>query len=310
MKKLKVVFMGTPLFSVPILEELIDKTNVVMVVTSPDAYIGRKRVLTPCPVKEVALKNNIPVFSPSNIKKDYNDIIDINPDIIITCAYGQIIPKVLLNLPSLGCINIHASLLPKYRGGAPIHRAIMEGNAETGITIMYMDVGMDSGDMIKSKSIKIEDSDNLESLSNKLSLLGKEMIIECLPSIIDGTNERVAQDITKVTFAPIITRDNELINFNKSAREVYNLFRALTPEPLPYFKLLNTEFKIAECEIVKEVGKAGTIIKVDKDSFTIMCSDNGLKITKIKPKGKNTMSVRDFFNGFNKEELLGKEIEL
>ncbi len=308
MKNLKVIFMGTPLFSVPILEELINKTNVIMVVTSPDAFVGRRKTLTACPVKETALKYNIPVFSPENIKKDYQRIIDIKPDIIITCAYGQIIPKILLDLPSLGCINIHASLLPKYRGGAPIHWAIMNGDTETGITIMYMDETMDSGDMIDAVSIKIKSDDNLETLSNKLSLLGRDMIINVLPSIINKTNKRIKQDITKVTYAPIITREDELLNFNKTAFEVYNQIKALSPEPLAYFKILSTEFKVVECEIVEVIGQTNTVVAVDKKSFTIMCVDKGIKITKIKPKGKNIMNVQDFFNGFNRDLLLSEEV--
>ena len=144
MKDLKVIFMGTPLFSVPILEKLIINTNVVGVVTSPDAYVGRKKILTPCPVKKCALEHGIKVYSPIKIRDDYEFLKELNPDIIITCAYGQIVPKGVLDIPRLGCVNIHASLLPKYRGGAPIHYAIMNGDEYTGITLMYMDVGMDS----------------------------------------------------------------------------------------------------------------------------------------------------------------------
>ncbi|MDD2505292.1 MAG: methionyl-tRNA formyltransferase [Bacilli bacterium] len=308
MKKLKVVFMGTPDFSVPILKELIKNTNVVLVVTSPDAYIGRKRILTECPVKKTALLNNIPVFSPKDIRKDYKEIINIEPDIIITCAYGQIIPKILLDLPPLGCINIHASLLPKYRGGAPIHHAIIKGDKKTGITIMYMDEKMDSGDMIKSQSIKIDDYDNIETLSSKLSILGTKMIIEVLPSIISGTNKKIKQNIKQVTYAPIITREDEKLDFNMLSADVFNKIRALSPAPLAYFKMLNTEFKIVECEVTSAIGTTSTVISVDKTSFTIMCLDKGIKITKIKPKGKNIMSTKDFFNGFNKEELLDKEV--
>lgn len=308
MNNLRVVFMGTPIFSVPILEELIKNTNVVLVVTSPDAFVGRKKVLTACPVKELALKYNISVFSPEKIRQDYEEVVKANPDIIITCAYGQIIPKELLELPRLGCINIHASLLPKYRGGAPIHRAIMNGDKETGITIMYMDEGMDSGDIIKKEVVKIENTDNLETLSNKLSLLGKKLIIETLPNILNRTNERIKQNLEEVTYAPIIKREDELINFNRNAEDIFNQIRALSPEPLTYFNLLDNEYKIAECEIIDSKGKPGEIISVDKNSFTIMCLDKGIKITKIKPKGKNIMTVKDFFNGFKKETILGKEV--
>ena len=298
MKKLKVIFMGTPLFSVPILKSLIENTNVILVVTSPDAYVGRKKILTPCPVKEVALEANIPVYSPLNIKESYQEIIDKQPDIIITCAYGQIIPKELIELPHLGCINIHASLLPKYRGGAPIHHAILNDEKETGITIMYMDEGMDSGDIISKQSIRIEETDNLEALSNKLSLLGKEMIIKELPLIINHKNNREKQNLNEVTYAPIIKREHERIDFNKTAKQVFDLVRALSPEPLAYFIIDNIDYKVVECNIVESKGKIGTITNVDKDSFTIMASD----------KGKNIMTVRDFFNGYNKNNFINKEV--
>ncbi|MDD4187932.1 MAG: methionyl-tRNA formyltransferase [Bacilli bacterium] len=308
MKNLKVIFMGTPFFSVPILEKLIEQTNVVLVVSMPDAVVGRKKILTASPVKKLAIENDIPVFSPKKIRDDYKIIEGLKPDIIITCAYGQILPKVLLDFPRLGCINIHASLLPKYRGGAPIHHAIMNGDAETGITIMDMDEKMDAGDIIKQKSLKINIGDNLETLSNKLSLLGRDIIIEVLPSIINGTNKRVKQKLAKVTYAPIIKRENELLDFHKSADEVYNLVRALSPSPYAYFNLFNSQYKIVSCEVTLGKGLPGVIISVAKDSFTIMCKDKGIKITKIKPTGKNEMTVKDFFNGFDKEKLLGKEV--
>lgn len=308
MKNLKVVFMGTPVFSVPILEELIKETDVVLVVSMPDAPVGRKKILTASPVKKVAIENDIPVFCPNKIRNDYQIITDLNPDIIITCAYGQILPKDLLEVPNLGCVNVHASLLPKYRGGAPIHHAIINGDPETGITIMYMDDKMDAGDIIKQESVLIEEDDNLETLSNKLSCVGRDLLMEVLPSIISGTRERIKQELDKVIFAPIIKREDELLDFNKTAREVYNLVRALFPSPYAYFKLFDNEYKVVSCEIVEEKGSRSFVTSATKDSFTIMCADNGIKITKIKPKGKNEMTVKDFFNGFNKDNLLGKEV--
>jgi len=308
MEKIKLIFMGTPAFSVPILDALIRNYDVVLVVTSPDAPIGRKRVMTACPVKELALKHNIPVFSPTKIRTDYELIKEINPDIIVTCAYGQIIPEGLLKIPRLGCINIHGSLLPKYRGGAPIHHALMNGDKETGITLMHMDKGMDSGDMIIKETIEIEDNDNIESLSNKLSLLGTKMIIEHLPAIIKGTLPREKQIEEEITFSPIIKREHELIDFYKTNEEVYNLFRALSPTPLPYFVMNGNEYKIAECEKVDVKGKVSRVVEVNKDSFTIMCQNGGIKITKIKPFGKSIMTVKDYFNGIKKESLMEVEV--
>lgn len=307
MKNLKVIFMGSPLFSVPVLEKLNNNVNIVAVVTSPDAPVGRKKILTKCPVKEKAITLGLPVYSPTSLRKDYQFIKDLNPDMIITCAYGQILTEEILNIPKLGCFNLHGSLLPKYRGGAPIHYALLNGDQETGITLMYMDKGMDSGDMIEQETIKISDEDNIETLTNKLSLLASKMIIEHLPSLIKQTNKRQKQDETKVTFSPIITRKDEHLNFNKTSKEVYNHIRALSPNPLPNFILDDIEYKIAECEITSAHGKPSTIVEVNKNYIVIMCKDKGIKITKLKPTGKNIMTVKDFLNGYHKE-LLNKEV--
>ena len=305
MKDLKVIFMGTPLFSVPILKELINNTNVIGVVTAPDAYIGRKKILTPCEIKKVAIENNIRVFSPVKLRLEYQDIIDLKPDIIITCAYGQIVPKEVLDAPRLGCINIHASLLPKYRGASPIYSAILNGEKETGISLMYMAEGLDTGDIIKMEKIEIDDYDNMETLSNKLSSLAAKMIIEELPSIINGTNKRIKQDDSQSSYVGLIKREDEHLDFNMDVKDVYNKYRALSPSPLANFILDDMEYKIGECEIVNDLGGVGKIIKEDKDSFTIGCINGSLKITKIKPLGKNLMSVKDFKNGYH-NELVGK----
>lgn len=308
MKDLKVIFMGSPLFSVPVLEELNKNVNVVGVVTAPDAYVGRKKVLTMCPVKEKAVSLGLKVYSPIKLRSDFEFIKELNPDMIITCAYGQILNEELLNIPKLGCFNLHGSLLPKYRGGAPIHYALLNGDEKTGITLMYMDKGMDSGDMIAKEEIKIEDNDNIESLTSKLSVIASNMIIKYLPSLIDGTNNREKQDISKVTFSPIITREDEHLDFNLSAKEIYNRYRMLSPNPLPNIKIDDIEYKIAECKIVDTSGKISTVVSKDKNSFTIMAKDKGILVTKIKPIGKNIMNVRDFFNGYH-DEIVGKEVK-
>ena len=308
MKDLRVIFMGSPLFSVPVLEELNKNVNVVGVVTAPDAYVGRKKVLTMCPVKEKAVSLGLKVYSPIKLRSDYEFIKELNPDMIITCAYGQILCEEILNIPKLGCFNLHGSLLPKYRGGAPIHYALLNGDEKTGITLMYMDKGMDSGDMIAKEEIKIEDNDNIESLTNKLSIVASNMIIKYLPSLIDGTNNRVKQDISKATFSPIITREDEHLNFNVTAKEIFNRYRMLSPNPLPNIKIDDIEYKIAECKIVDASGKVSTVVSKDKNSFTIMAKDKGIMVLKIKPIGKNIMNVKDFFNGYH-DEIIGKEVE-
>jgi len=308
MKDLKVIFMGTPVFSVPILTELIANCNVIMVVSAPDAFIGRKKILTPCPIKKLALAHGIKVFTPEKIRTNYEPLKEANPDIIITCAYGQIVPQEVLDIPRLGCINIHASLLPKYRGGAPIHHAIMNGDSETGITLMYMDKGMDTGDIIKKEVVSIEPNDMLDTLSNKLSALGAKIIIEELPNIINGTNERIKQNDEEATVANLIKREHEHLDFSKTKEEVYNLIRALSPRPYPYFIVDGLEYKIVEARKTDATGKVGTIIEVAKDYFVIMCANGGIKVTKIKPFGKTIMLVSDYFNGFKKETLVGKEV--
>ena len=191
MKDIKVIFMGTPEFAVPVLEGLIENTNVIMVVTQPDKEVGRHHELQATPIKKVALEHNIPVYQPTKVRQEYDPIINAGADIIITCAYGQIIPEIILNTPRLGCINVHASLLPRLRGGAPIHHAIIDGYTKTGITIMYMNTKMDQGDIISQREIPILDTDTTESLHDKLSVLGRDLLLDVLPSIFDKTNTRV-----------------------------------------------------------------------------------------------------------------------
>ena len=212
MKDKKVVFMGTPEFSLNVLESLIENCNVIAVVTQPDKEVGRKHVLTISPVKALALKHNIKVLQPRKLRNEYQDIIDLNPDVIITCAYGQILPYELLSYPKYKTINVHASLLPKLRGGAPIQRAIMEGYKKTGVTIMRTEAGMDDGDMISSYEIEIKDDDTYETLSSKLSVIGKDLLIKTLPSIFDGTCKYIKQNEDEVTFAKIIKKEDEYLN--------------------------------------------------------------------------------------------------
>ncbi|MBQ3020933.1 MAG: methionyl-tRNA formyltransferase [Bacilli bacterium] len=306
MKNLKVVFMGTPDFAVPVLKTLIENTNVVLVVSQPDAYVGRKKVLTPSPVKQLALENNIEVFTPYKIREDYEKIIETNPDIIITCAYGQIIPKILLDLPKYKCINVHASLLPKYRGGAPIHAAILNGDDKTGITIMYMAEGMDDGDIIKKESINILDNDNINTLSEKLSTLGSKLLIEALPNIISGNITRIKQNESEVTFAYTIKREDEKIDFNKTYKEIYNKVRALLPRS--YFILNGIEYKVISIRYENKNGKISTVNSIYKDGIGISCKDGEVVITEFIPAGKKQMQANSYLNGIDKKSILGVKI--
>lgn len=311
MKKLKVVFMGTPTFSVPILQSLIEKTNVVLVVSQPDREKNRKGELLPTPIKELANKYNIDVFQPSNIKKEYQKIIEYNPDIIITCAYGQIIPETLLNYPKYGCINVHGSLLPKLRGGAPIHHAIINGDKTTGITIMYMDKKMDSGDIINQKEIPILDTDNLDSLYKKMSILGRDLLISTLPSIINGTNKRIKQDENEASFGLNITKEEEKIDFTKSSLEIHNLIRGLSSIPGAYCMLNGKRLKIYGSNMtnIPSLNNPGKIEKIDKTGIYINTVDNIIIFNDIKLEGKKRCLVKDFINGIKMEDYLGKNIE-
>jgi len=308
---MKVVFMGTPDFAVNVLQGLIDNYEVVGVVSQPDKRVGRHQELVNTPVKELALKYNIPVFQPEKIRVEYDDILALEPDIIVTCAYGQIIPKEILDYPRLGCINVHASLLPKLRGGAPIHKSIIDDYGVTGITIMYMDVKMDNGDIISQREVKILDSDNLESLHDKLSVVGTELLLDTLPSIIDGTNSRTKQNEDEVTYAYNIKREEEHIDFNKTSREIFNLIRGLSPIPSANAILFDKEMKIYESKISDKNynGKSGEIVDVTKEGIVVKTSDGAIVLTTIKPFGKKKMDAFSYVNGIGKDNLIGKVFE-
>ena len=311
MHGIKIIFMGTPDFSVPVLEGLINNYNVVGVVTQPDKIVGRNKTITPTSVKKCALEHKIKVFQPEKIKNDYNDILTLNPDIIITCAYGQIIPKEVLNYPKYGCINVHASLLPKLRGGAPIHHAIIDGYDKTGITIMYMDQKMDTGDIISTKETPIYKNDTVGSLHDRLSIMGKELLLETLPNIITGKTNTIKQNNEEATYAWNIKKEEEIINFNKSSLEVFNQIRGLNPFPGAYSVLDGKLIKIYESKIGNNKYNTPYEIKeIYKDGIGISTNDGEIIITKIKPFGKKMMSVKDYLNGIkDKESLIGKRFD-
>lgn len=301
--------MGTPDFAVPILETLIQNTNVVLVVSQPDKKVGRKQILTKTPIHEVADKYGISVFQPEKIRNDYERILEVKPDIIITCAYGQIIPKVLLDLPRLGCINVHASLLPKLRGGAPLHHAIIDGLDKTGVTIMYMDEAMDTGDIISTISYDIKSSDTTEDIHDTLRELGAKLLIDTLPSIVTGTNRRIKQNDTEATYGYNITREEEHIDFNKSGILIDRLVRGLYSWPLANTIIGDTEYKIVAGYFVKGIGNPGMISDISKKVLGIGCLDGTYYVTKIKPAGKKIMDIKDFLNGIDIEEFKSRSIK-
>ncbi len=309
MKKVKIVFMGTPIFSVPVLEGLIENYHVVGVVTQPDKEVGRKKILTPSPVKELALKNNIPVLQPAKIRTDYQDILALKPDLIVTCAYGQMIPSAILEYPKYGCINVHASLLPKLRGGAPIHKAIIDGYMKTGITIMYMIDRMDAGDIISQEETLITHEDTEGTLHDRLSLMGKNLLLKTLPDLLEGKIQATAQDESEVTYAYNITREEEHLDFHKTTLELYNQIRGLNPTPGSFALLDGKIIKIYAASMSDSFYTEradGEISRIYKDGFGVSTKDGELIITEIQPEGKKPILVKDYFNGINPETLLGK----
>lgn len=308
MKDLRVVFMGTPDFAVPVLEKLILNTKVVLVVSQPDKCVGRKRELVPTPIKKKALEYNIPVFQPEKVKLDYEEIVLARPDIIITCAYGQIIPKVLLDLPRLGCINVHASLLPYLRGGAPLHHAIIDGYKETGVTIMYMDEAMDTGDIISTVTYPLKDTDTVGTVHDNLMEMGANLLMETLPSIINGTNKRIKQDNSKATYAYNISRSDEHLDFSGSGLLVERKVRGLNPWPLANTLFDDEEIKIISGYFVLGKSIPKKINVVTKDSLGIGCSDGIYYVTALKPSGKKVMDIKSYLNGMDKDKLLAKKI--
>jgi len=297
----RIVFMGTPDFSVPILKALVDSEyEVVLVVTQPDRPKGRKKILTPPPVKTEAEKHKIKVFQPEKIAEAYDQILDYDPDLIVTAAYGQILPKSLLDAPEYGCINVHASLLPELRGGAPIHYAIMQGKKETGVTIMYMVEQLDAGDMLSQSKVTIEENDHVGSLHDKLSEAGAELLLETLPRLFAKEISPIKQDDTKATFAKNIKREQEKIDWTQEHSAVYNHIRGLNPWPVAFTTYENKNMKIwwGEKDHATYDGTSGEIVKIEDDGFVVVCGDHkGVKVTEIQPAGKKRMKVKDFLQG-------------
>ena len=312
-KDLKIVFMGTPDFAVPILEGLFENYEVKGVVTQPDKKVGREGKITEPQVKKRALEHMTLVLQPENIKEQWQDVVSLHPNLIITCAYGQILPRELLVYPEYGCINVHASLLPKLRGGAPIHHAIMDGYKETGMTIMYMSPEMDKGDIISQKKIAIDDDDTAESLHDKLSIIGRDLLLETIPSIVDKTATRIKQNDDEATYAYNITKEDERIDFSATRRQVYNKVRGLNSWPGAYAMLDSKRIKIWKCYMSDNNFTGlldGQITNIYNDGIGVKVSNGEIVITELQPEGKKKMSARSYINGFqNKEELIGKIME-
>ena len=308
--KERIVFMGTPNFAAYILEGLLKADyNIVGVVTQPNKEVGRKRVLTPSPVKEIALKYNLPVLTPARIRKDFEGVLNLEPDLIISSAYGQIIPSDILNYPKYKCINTHGSLLPKYRGGAPIQRAIINGETKTGITIMYMNEKMDEGDILYQREMDIDINDTNSSLFDKLSKLSLDMLLEFLPKIFNGDIKPIAQDHSKATYAPNLEKEIEHIFFNKETLKVYNHIRGLLDNPGCFFMMQGKKYKIEKVDFeLSENTRTNIFVGLEKDYLRFDCIDGFIKVYVIKPEGKNSMDSKSFFNGVGRN-LVGVTLE-
>ena len=299
-----VVFMGTPEFAVPILQSLIDNPeyDVQAVLTQPDHHIGRKRTLHQSPVKELAEQYNIEVLQPAKLSKspEMEKIISLQPDLMITAAYGQFLPTKLLAAAKIAAINVHGSLLPKYRGGAPIQYSIINGDKETGVSIMYMVKKMDAGDIISQRSIPIEDTDDSGTMFKKLSLLGRDLLLETLPKLISGGVNPVAQDPDKIVFSPNITSEQEQIDFRLPARLIDAKVRGLRPAPLGNMVIDGLRTKIYDVTPLEEKTdlEPGKVVRVTKHQLVIAAGDGTTyQINKLKPAGKKAMDITSYLNG-------------
>jgi methionyl-tRNA formyltransferase len=310
----KIVFMGTPDFSVPVLRKIIDEGyEVIGVVTQPDRPVGRKKVLTPPPVKVEAMNHGIPVYQPEKIrqKDEMEKILSLNPDLIITAAFGQILPKEILDAPTHGCINVHASLLPELRGGAPIHYALIQGKEKTGITIMYMVEKLDAGDILTQVEVEITEEDNVGTLHSKLSEAGAALLSETLPKLLEGKLTAIPQNNEEATFAYNIKREQEKIDWFKTGKEIYNHIRGLNPWPVAFTTLDGQTLKIWRAEKVLGMKSEvpGTILKNDPDGITVSSGDETtIKIKELQPSGKTKMTSEEFYRGAGSKILVGSRL--
>ena len=307
MRTERIIFMGTPEISAHVLEGLISSGyNVIALIAQPDRPVGRKKILEPVPTKVVAEKHQIPVYQPVKIRKEYEFVKELNPDVIITLAYGQIVPQGLLDIPRLGCINLHGSLLPKYRGAAPIQYALMNNDKVTGMTLMKMVKEMDAGEMYATEEVEISPLDNSTSLFNKMGEAALKLILRVLPSYLDGQLPGVPQDESLVTFAPSIKPEEEKLDLNKSKEELFGYIRALSDLPGAYLYLHDLKLKIYRSEIISDeiIGQVGEIVKADKKGLYLQTLNGILSLKEIQLEGKKRMDYLSFENGH--PNLLGE----
>lgn len=309
-ENLRILFMGTPEISATVLKAMIiENYNIIGVVAQPDRPIGRRGDLEKVPTKIIAEEHGIPVFQPVRIRKDYDFIKELSPDIIITLAYGQIVPQGLLDIPPLGCLNLHGSLLPKYRGAAPIQYALINNEEVTGMTLMEMIDKMDAGRMYATKEIVIQKEDNSTSLFIKMAEAAKDLILEALPKYINGELQGIQQDENLVTFCPTIKPEQERLSLDNNVKEIYGWIRGLSDKPGAYFYLDNQKLKVYKAEVINELetDEIGKIIKADKQGLVIQCKGGQLSLLELQKEGKKRMDYKSFING--NQNLIGKILD-
>ena len=304
----KLVFMGTPAFSATVLEGLLtdERYDIVAVVTQPDRAVGRKKEIRMTPVKEVALAHDLPIYQPEKLSgsEEMAQVMALGADGIVTAAYGQFLPSKLLNSMDFA-VNVHASLLPKYRGGAPIHYAIINGDSEAGVTIMEMVKEMDAGDMIAARSLPILDEDNVGTLFEKLAVLGRDLLLDTLPAYLAGEIKPSPQNPSLVTFSPNILPEEEVLDWTKTNRQVFNQIRGMNPWPVAHTLLNGQRFKVYEAELCEGNGNPGEVIALTKKELLVAAGEGALSLKVVQPAGKPKMSITDFLNGAGRQLKVG-----
>lgn len=299
---MKICFMGSMDFAVPILEGLHQKYGVDLVVTQPDKPVGRKQVLQGTPVKDKAVELGIELFQPVRIKKDFSRILSEEFDFIIVAAYGQIIPEAVLYHSKFQAINVHASLLPKYRGGSPMHKAIIAGEKETGVSIIYMEKALDSGFILSQRACELNETDNVKTLENKLSILGRDLLLKTMDDLLHGEVKPIPQDEELVSYAYNFKKDELQIDFNKTAEEIYNFVRGLNPWPVAYMIIQEKLLKVFATEFYGEniSETIGEVVKINKQGLHIQTSNGVVVLKRVQLAGKTEMDIVSFMNGIGK----------
>ena len=308
-KDLNLLFMGTPEISAYVFEQMIlDGYHFVGLVAQPDHPVGRKGIIEKVPTKVIAEKYNVPVFQPIKIRKDFSFMDNLKVDLVITLAYGQIVPQGFLDIPRFGCLNLHGSLLPKLRGASPVQTALINNEKVTGVTLMEMVAAMDAGRMYGKKEVVIEEDDNATSLFKKISEAAKDLVLELLPKYVDGELEGIPQNEEEVTFCSLIKPEQEKLDLSKDILEVYGYIRGLSDEPGAYLYLDNHKLKIFKAKIANDLvtAEVGTIVQADKRGLLLQCQNGQLAILELQKEGKKRMDYKAFING--NQNLLGTKL--